>query len=103
VQFGQGLTDFGPAADVVTRAFAAAGASPVLEDSVSPSRRGELASANLGAGDEAARGGGGDATTGGCRASPSAASTLLASPFTLLLGVAMAMRILLYRRRPDRR
>ena len=41
-------TDFTPAADVTTRAFAAAGASPVLEDSVSPARQGELASAKLG-------------------------------------------------------
>src|SRR5690606_16310850 len=40
-------TDFTPVLGVATRAFAAAGAAPVVEDSVTPAKEGALASANL--------------------------------------------------------
>lgn len=101
-------TDFGPAADVTTRAFAAAGASPLLEDSVAPAKEGELASANLTTGGEATRVSGGEATSsGGCSAAPAresfAASMSLASPIAILLGVSIAVRVMLGRRRPVRR
>jgi secreted trypsin-like serine protease len=92
-------TDFTPAADVVTRAFAAAGASPVLEDSVAPANEGELASANLEVSGATKRVRNDEATTGGCSASPIAASMPLAPPLAILLTAWLAMRIILDRKR----
>lgn len=100
-------TDFTPAVDVTTRAFAAAGASPVLEHSAPESKEGELASANLTAGREATRvSAGEDDASAGCTAAPRpravAGSTPLASPLAILLGVSIAIRIVLDRKCPAR-
>lgn len=98
-------TDFTPIAEVTTRAFAAAGAAPVLEDAVSPPKEGELASANLDIGDDpsAPKGNAGE-TSGGCHAArgTTAATTNGSTPLTILLGVAMALRIASRRARSSR-
>lgn len=87
-------TDFVPVADVVTRAFAAAGASPVLEDSVSPSRQGELASAKLDPNGEAVRVSGDGAEAGGCNitAKDNAESSTLSVVVMMLSALGFARR-----------
>lgn len=82
-------TDFVPAADVTTRAFAAAGASPVLEDTVSPSKQGELASAKLGPSNESKAPNDSALTGGGCSAASSNASPSWA---VIVLGALAATR-----------
>jgi hypothetical protein len=84
-------TDFVPVADVVTRAFSAAGASPVLEDSVAPARHGELASAKLDPESAATRVTGESASAGGCRTSANGTSGTPASVFALGLAVALVV------------
>lgn len=70
-------TDFAPVADVATSAFAAAGASPIIESSVSSAKKGELASAKLdpSAAGETANGAATDVTGTGCHAAKVAGSS----------------------------
>jgi hypothetical protein len=83
-------TDFTPAADLTTHAFAAAGASPVLEDSVSPARQGELASAKLGPADAPNPQDPGALAGGGCQASPFAPATGAPALLFALAGIGIA-------------
>jgi secreted trypsin-like serine protease len=87
-------TDFAPVAEIATRAFAAAGASPVLEDSVTPSKQGELASAKLEPRAASKTNEESALTGGGCQASPrplaTSTSTSVTSATAILLGVAAA-------------
>lgn len=97
-------TDFTPAADVTTRAFAAAGASPVLEDSISSGKPGELASAKLGPSNESKTQDQNALTGGGCSAASSGRSTTPATvAFGLVLSALGFARRTTRGRRPRRR
>jgi secreted trypsin-like serine protease len=84
-------TDFVPVDEIATRAFAAAGASPVLEDSVAPAKQGELASAHLEPHAAAASNDDSALTGGGCQATPMAPSTPLSSATALLVAALAAV------------
>lgn len=103
-------TDFTAAADVTTRAFAAAGASPVLEDSVAPANEGELASAKLPTTGEATRvSAADDAMSGGCTVAPgktpigSRSSMPLSWTMAILVAVCSAKRAMRHANRRARR
>lgn len=97
-------TDFTPVADLATKAFAAAGATPVLEDSVAPAKEGELANATLDGANEAQRVSGDVANAGGCSAAPRAGHAApRTSPPVILLGFVAAFGVLMDRRRTTRR